>query len=84
MIAVSMPSGAGSTTPILVAASSPMMRAGMMNDAMMITVVNRTEKMKPRLRPRSNTSRRATSQMLRARLIVVPPLVREPARRRPP
>jgi hypothetical protein len=29
--------------------------------------------MKPRLRPRSNSSRRATSQMLRARLIGRPP-----------
>ena len=36
-------------------------------------VVNRTERMKPRLRPRSMISRRATSQTLRQRLIGPPP-----------
>ena len=36
-------------------------------------VVNRTRRMKPRLRPRSRISRRATSRMLRQRLIGPPP-----------
>ena len=47
--------------------------AGTRNEPTTIAVVNSTLKMKPRLRPRSRISRRATSQMLRQRLITPPP-----------
>ena len=41
---------------------------------MTMSVVNSTLRMKPRLRPRSRISRRATSQMLRQRGITPPPV----------